>query len=36
MPEELPGIGPLPPIYTQPGLTSFTEFLSVANKEGQQ
>src|SRR5437764_3264765 len=33
MPEELPGIGPLPPIYTQPGLTSFTEFLSVANAD---
>ena len=31
MHEDLPGIGPLPPIYTQPGLTSFMEFLNVAN-----
>jgi proteasome beta subunit len=33
MPEELPGIGPLPAIYTQPGLTSFSEFLSVAHAD---
>jgi proteasome beta subunit len=33
MREELPGIGPLPPIYTQPGLTSFTEFLGIANAQ---
>jgi proteasome beta subunit len=33
MPDELPGIGPLPPIYTQPGLTSFTEFLATANAD---
>lgn len=33
MPEELPGIGPLPAIYTQPGLTSFTEFLNMANAD---
>jgi proteasome beta subunit len=33
MPDELPGIGPLPPVYTQPGLTSFSEFLSVAHAD---
>jgi proteasome beta subunit len=33
MPEELPGIGPLPGIYTQPGLTSFMEFLNIANAD---
>jgi proteasome beta subunit len=33
MHEDLPGIGPLPAIYTQPGLTSFMEFLNVANAD---
>jgi proteasome beta subunit len=33
MPDDLPGIGPLPPVYTQPGLTSFTEFLAAANAD---
>ncbi|MFL6240497.1 MAG: proteasome subunit beta [Actinomycetes bacterium] len=33
MSEDLPGIGPLPPIYTRPGLTSFTEFLAAANAD---
>jgi proteasome beta subunit len=33
MREELPGVGPLPSIYTQPGLTSFTEFLNIANAD---
>src|SRR4051794_27906859 len=33
MPEELSGIGPLPAIYTQPGLTSFSEFLAVAHAD---
>src|SRR4051794_26088111 len=33
MPADLPGTGPLPPIYTQPGLTSFSEFLASAHSD---
>src|SRR3954454_1858222 len=33
MSADLPGIGPLPPIYTQPGLTSFSEFLASAHAD---
>jgi proteasome beta subunit len=30
MPDDLSGLGPLPAVFTQPGLTSFTEFLGLA------
>jgi proteasome beta subunit len=33
MPDELPGLGPLPAAFIQPGLTSFTEFLGLANPD---